>query len=222
MALVDPSNSKKRKVSEYIRPRSSRNVHHAISFAKTRKLPLNRFVSINFSLTDCPAEQTDIAFRRFRDFFTKWTSRPHKKASANAAPPTFVYCIENQNEVLNVHWLVHVPTPRHAEFAAKLNIWLNKATGGVYDELRAIHIQSVPSARAAGKYMLKGLHPSMAENWDIRADYCGRVTGRRVGHSQNLGPVEMERWIIAKRHPRPQRWKHGKYRGTNNQQGRGQ
>jgi len=222
MSFVDVPNPNKRKVSEYIRHRPSRNIHHAISFANTRNLPLNRFVSINFSLTDCPAEKTDIAFRHLREFFTKWTSRPHKKASALAAPPTFVYSIENQNEVLNAHWLVHVPPPRHAEFAAKLGLWLNKATGGVYDEQRAIHIQSVTSARAVGKYMLKGLHPSMAENWDIRAEYCGRVTGRRAGHSQNLGPVEMERWIIAERHPRPKRWVHGKYRRQNHQQGRGQ
>jgi hypothetical protein len=208
----------KRKQSEYIRPRPSRNVHHAISLAKVKGLPLNRFVSLNFSLTDCPEASTDLAFRRVREFFTKWTNRPHKKARAHAAPPTFVYCIENQNSVLNAHWLVHVPTARHAEFAAKLEIWLIKATGGVYDELRAINIQSVTSARGVGKYLLKGLYPSMARNWDIRPEYCGWVTGRRIGHSQNIGPVEMERMIIAGQFARPKRYVQGKYK-RHNQQG---
>jgi hypothetical protein len=219
MSFADvPFNPEKRKQSEYIRPRPSRNVHHAISLAKAKGLPLNRFVSLNFSLTDCPPENTDLAFRRVREFFTKWTNRPQKKARAHAAPPTFVYCIENQDSVLNAHWLVHVPVARHAEFAAKLEVWLIRATGGVYDELRAINIRAVTSARGLGKYMLKGLRESMAENWDIRAEYCGWVTGRRVGHSQNIGPVEMERMILAGQFERPKRYVKGKYRRQNQRQ----
>jgi hypothetical protein len=207
-----------RKQSEYIRPRPSRNVHHAITLANVKGLPLNRFVSLNFALTDCPEKETDVAFRRVREFYTKWVHRPHKKARAHAAPPTFVYCIENQSGVLNAHWLVHVPMARHAEFPAKLAVWLTKATGRVYDELKAINIKSVTSARGAGKYILKGLYPSMARNWDIEAEYCGWVTGRRIGHSQNIGPVEMERMILAGQFPRPKRWIHAKYRRQQNQQ----
>jgi hypothetical protein len=211
MVLADVVNPNKRKMSEYIRPRTSRNVHHGISFAQMRGLPLNRFVSINFSLTACPPENTDLAFRRVREFFQKWTTRPHKKARAHAAPPTFVYSIENQNGVLNAHWLVHVPIQRHVEFDAQLRRWLGKAAGTVYDDLKAVDIQPVTSARSAGKYLLKGMYPSMARNFDVRAEYCGWVTGRRVGHSQNIGPIERERWILAGRLQRPQRYVINKY-----------
>jgi hypothetical protein len=206
MSLTDISNPNKRKMSEYIRPRPSANAHHAISFAKEIGYPLNLFVSINFSLTACLDEDTDVAFRRLRQFFTKWTSRPHKKVRFHAAPPTFVYSIENQSGVLNTHWLVHVPSPRHDEFSSQLGTWLEKAAGPVYDTLKAIDIQPVTSARSVGKYLLKGNYPSKARDWDIRPEYCGWVTGRRVGHSQNLGPVERERWYVAGRIPRPKHY----------------
>lgn len=211
MGLSGGHDPRKRRMSEYIRPRTSRNVHHGISFAKERGLPLNRFVSINFSLTACAPEDTDLTFRRVREFFHKWTTRPPRKARAHAAPATFVYSIENQNGVLNVHWLVHVPASRHDEFEEKLRLWVAKAAGTVYDELKAVHIKPVTSARSAGKYFLKGMYPSMARNFDVRPEYCGWVTGRRVGHSQNIGPVERERWILAGKLARPKQYVINKY-----------
>lgn len=210
---TEAANSRPRRASDYIRHLPARNFHHGIRLAESKGLSLNTFVSINFSLTDCPEKQTDLSFQQLRTTFGKWVTRPQKDAAALKAPPTFVWVIENQNGCLNAHWLVHVPTARQSEFRAKLPDWLGRSAGQVYDN-KAIDIREAQHPTRIGKYMLKGMYPSLARDFGIRPEYQGWVTGRRIGHSKNVGPVQLAHMRRLGKHPPASRWIHGKYKRT--------
>jgi hypothetical protein len=196
---------KARKQSDLIRLLPASNLHHGIRQAARLGLDLNLFVSINFSLTSCVAEETDRSFAGIRAKFGKWVQHPRKDALGHEAPPTFVWVLENPDNCMNAHWLVHVPLARQQEFSAKLDKWLNAATGGVHSD-KAIHVRSAPTPTAAEKYMLKGMHPSLAKVFRIQYENQGWVTGKRVGHSLNVGPgrrVEMRELGI---YPPARKW----------------
>jgi hypothetical protein len=47
--------------------------------------------------------------------------------------------------------------------------------------------------------------------FDIRPEYQGWVTGRRIGHSRNIGPVALNHMRRAGKHPPARRYIPGKY-----------
>lgn len=192
---------KKRRRTDVIRRIPSRNVHLGIRLAKKLGLDLNLFVTVNFSLTACDPERVDLAFAKLRATFGKWATRL-KKAHF---PPTFVWVIENPNDCLNAHWMVHVPRKRHADFKANLQKWLENAVGDVYGE-KAIKIKRVTNAEGLKSYLLKGIHPSLAKQFGIRYENQGWVYGRRIGHSKNIGPVQVKKWRDLGMFPPAKRW----------------
>lgn len=195
----------KRRCSDLIGLRPSRNIHLGVRLARTLGLDLNQFVTFTFSQTACPPESADLAFAKLRASFGKWARRPGKSRWVTAVPPTFVWVIENPNDCLNAHWLVHVPAERQAEFAANLPKWFEAAVGEVYSE-KAIKIKPVTNADGLKAYFLKGLHPSVARMFGIQHIYQGWVTGRRIGHSKNIGPVQVKRWRDEGVFPPARRW----------------
>jgi hypothetical protein len=72
--------------------------------------------------------------------FGKWVQRPCREDLGHEAPPTFVWVLENPDNCMNAHWMVHVPAAREDAFAAMLDKWLEAATGGVHSA-KAIHNQ---------------------------------------------------------------------------------
>ena len=204
------SQQPKRRQSDYIRQIPARNLHHAIRLAESKNLPLNLLVSINFSLTTCPEELVDRALQSIRNAFGKWITRPGRRAGLPRALPAFVWVIENKDGCLNAHWLVHVPASRHDDFFTRVSVWLEQAVGVIKDT-RALHIQEAVNPKGLGRYMLKGMYPSLARYFEIRSEYQGWVTGRRIGHSRSLGPVEAARMRDQGLHPKAQRWRVGKY-----------
>ena len=209
--MIPSSPQLKRRQSDYIRQVPARNLHHAIRLAESKNLPLNVFVSINFSFTTCPDEQVDRALQSIRNAFGKWITRPGRQTGLSSALPAFVWVIENKDGCLNAHWLVHVPAARHRDFVSRLYAWLEQAVGAIKDN-RALHIQEAVNPRGLGRYMLKGMYPSLARYFEINSEYQGWVTGRRIGHSKSLGPVEAARMRDKGLHPRAQRWRVGKYK----------
>jgi hypothetical protein len=203
----------RRKASDLIKHLPARNLHHGIRLASSLGLDLNLFISINFSLTNCPEEKTDIAFAQIRAHFGKWITRPRKTASGPQAPPTFVWVIENPAGCLNAHWLVHVPAARQDEFQTKLDKWLGAAAGMVYSE-KAIHVQPAKTPTAVGKYMLKGMHPALARQFAIEHVYQGWVTGKRIGCSKNVGPSRLAEMRKQGKHPPARRWVPGKWKAA--------
>jgi hypothetical protein len=195
----------KRRASDLIGQKPSRNVHLGVRLARTLGFELNQFVSFNFTQTACLPENADLAFAKLRASFGKWARRPGKSSWAAAVPPTFVWVIENPNDCLNAHWLVHVPDEREAEFEANLPKWFESAVGEVYSD-KAIKIKPVTNAEGLKAYFLKGLHPSIARMFKIQHAYQGWVTGRRIGHSKNIGPVQVKKWRNLGMFPPAQRW----------------
>jgi hypothetical protein len=201
----------RRKASDFIKHLPARNLHHGIRLASSLGLTLNLFVSINFSLTDCPEDSVDIAFAKVREHYGKWIRRPRKAASEHQAPPTFVWVIENPDGCLNAHWLLHVPAARLDEFPTKLDRWLGAAAGTVYSD-KAIHIEPAITPTAVGKYMLKGEYPSLAREFGIRPVYQGWVTGKRIGCSKNVGPYQVAEMRKQGKHPPARRWVPGRWK----------
>ncbi len=119
-------------MSDLIGRLPSRNLHLGVRLARAIGFDLNQFVTFNFTQTACPPESADLAFAKLRATFGKWARRPGKSRWMVAVPPTFVWVIENANDVLNAHWLVHIPAERQAEFAANLPGWFEAAAGDVY------------------------------------------------------------------------------------------
>jgi hypothetical protein len=189
----------------------ARNIHHGIRLAASLGLDLNLFVSLNFSLTTCPAERACDAFAQVRALFGKWVTRPPRTMHLHQAPPTFVWVIENSEGCLNAHWLVHVPQARQKEFAAKLDAWFGAAVGDVHSD-RAIHIRPAPQPMAAGRYMLKGMHPALARRFNIEHVYQGWVFGKRVGHSKNVGPGQVAEMRRQGRYRPARRWVPGRWK----------
>jgi hypothetical protein len=195
----------KRRRSDLIRYSPSRNLHLGIRLAEKLGLGLNLFVTFNFTMTACDPAYADRAFAKLREAFGKWATRPNKSRLAEAFSPTFVWVIENPDECLNAHWLVHVPRKRQADFKANLSKWLENAVGDIYDE-RAIKVKVASNVEGLKAYLLKGLHPSLAKLFGIRYINQGWVYGRRIGHSKNIGPVQVKKWRDLGVFPAAKRW----------------
>lgn len=200
-----PGTSVARRQSDLIREGASRNIHLGVRLARAIGLELNLFVSFNFSLTSCDPKCADLAFAKLRAAFGKWATRPSQNFMTTKVPPTFVWVIENPNECLNAHWLVHVPVERQAEFRQNLGKWFKNAFGDVYSD-RAVNVKTITNADGLKAYLLKGLHPSLAKRFGISHVYQGWVHGRRAGHSRNIGPMQVKRWRRLKVFPPAQRW----------------
>lgn len=180
--------------SHFIRRQQATNIKPAIRLAEKNGTPLNRFVTLNFTHTACDAEAVSIAFAQLRERFMRWLRRgPQKNGKGAKAPAAFVWVIENTNGHTGVHWLVHVPPERFADFTARLPLWLAKVTGGIHCEDSAIDIKPAHTPLGAGKYMMKGIDPVFADFYRIRHVPQGEVFGKRCGFSQSLGPTACRR-----------------------------
>ena len=166
-----------RRMSDLIGLLPSRNLHLGVRLARAIGLDLNQFVTFNFSQTACAPETADLAFAKLRASFGKWARRPEKSRRMVSVPPTFVWVIENANDILNAHWIVHVPADRQAEFAANLPRWFEAAVGNVYSE-KAIKIKTVTNAEGLKAYLLKGLHPSVARTFGSALSPAPAATSR--------------------------------------------
>ena len=183
----------------------ARNLHLGIRLADTLGTKMNLFVTLNFSMTECSEELVSQKFSELRAAFVKWVRRPTKAERKHAAPPTFVWVIENEGGYLHAHWLLHVPPARQDEFAKKLEAWFSHFAGEVKHD-QAIHIEPAHNPLGAGRYMLKGQHPSLAREYGIEYINQGRVTDRRIGHSRNVGPVQVSKMRKLGKFPKGRRF----------------
>jgi hypothetical protein len=172
--------------SSFIRRQQITNIKPAIRLAEKNGTPLNRFVTLNFTHTACDAEAVGPAFANLRERFMRWFRRGHRQDTQPRA--AFVWVAENANDHAAIHWLVHVPDARLADFRARLPLWLEKVSGGINGEDSAINVKLAYTPLGAGKYMMKGIDPAYAAFYRIRPVPQGIVHGKRCGFSQSLGP----------------------------------
>ena len=171
--------------SSFIRRQQIANIKPAIRLAEKNGTPLNRFITLNFTHTACDVEAVSLAFADLRERFMRWFRRNQPATQHGAA---FVWVAENANDHAAIHWLVHIPDARLADFRARLPVWLAKGTGGITCEDSAINVKLAYTPLGAGKYMMKGIDPAYAAFYRIRPVPQGIVHGKRCGFSQSLGP----------------------------------
>lgn len=184
------------RVSLFIRQKPASNIHHATNIATAIGLPLNVFVTITFSLTECPPEEVSWAFRKLLgNRYAHWARRVTKR------PPTHVWAIEAAADTIEVHWLVHVQAEHQADFRRRLMDWTAGVTGGVRAQ-RAIKTKPVNNLVGVKKYILKGMDAAFAADYGVRHQPQGEVHGKRAGTSQNLGPAAKRRLRASGAYPK--------------------
>ncbi len=109
--------------SHFIRRQQATNIKPAIRLAEKNGTPLNRFVTLNFTHTACDAEAVSVVFSELRELFMQWFRRRPRNGQMSASA-AFIWVIENTNGHTAIHWLVHIPPARLADFTARLPQWL--------------------------------------------------------------------------------------------------
>jgi hypothetical protein len=175
-----------RRITHTIKQGSIARALNAVNFAKSKGMPLNVSITINFWQTRCPEGEESMQFARLRDArFTPFIRRELKKIGSPGVAPTFIWTLENTCGV-HGHWLVHVPPERFHLLCDKLPRWLESVTGGPFDE-GCIHIQKAHNPVGKAKYILKGADPFWAATYNIRPEDQGPIVGKRAGTSLNIG-----------------------------------
>jgi hypothetical protein len=186
-----PWNGGADRVTRHINRRPGVNIHHATRYSDVVGLPLNRFVTVNFTLTECSPDRASHTFRKLlTQRFAPWLRRT--ASNADGVRPTYVWTLEAGGKQLAAHWLVHVPNGLHRAFERKLAEWLRSLTGAA-PENRAVNVRSVTNLIGARRYLLKGIDPAWANHLRIRHVDQGIVIGKRSGFSRNLGPCARTR-----------------------------
>src|SRR4051812_25937699 len=114
------------RVSRYLKPRGSTNFAAGVNHASDIDRPLNWFVTINYGLVDCSAEQMSAAFERLRDnHFCKWFTRSALWADEprQRGAPTYAWVAEGRPGHHGIHWMVHLPAALSRGFQARLEGW---------------------------------------------------------------------------------------------------
>jgi hypothetical protein len=102
-----------------------------------------------------------------------------------------IYSFENQDGLVHVNWMVHIPSELQLEFQKKLRGWQKKVQGhcGPFD----IDIQPIEQAYAKklAKYVVKGTDPAFVEHFYLEgvASDQGEIPGKRAGVSPYIGPT---------------------------------
>ncbi len=188
------SSAARQRVSNFINRKPAGNLYHAVRIAEAVGNPLQTFVTINFALTSCPAEAASEYFEALRaDHFGPWVRRPSRKLKRDRDPCAYVWTFENRGNCVHLHWLLHVPRDRQAEFKTKLLKWLATLDIAVHDEA-AVEIKHAYKPKVLSLYLLKGIDPPYAGFYGIKFHAPqGMIIGKRSGFSRSLGPAVKER-----------------------------
>jgi hypothetical protein len=186
-----PQNISSTRATSFIRRYPAVNIHHATRYAERIGLPLNRFITINFDLTECLPRGASHAFRKLlTQRFAPWLRR--SAGIKEQIPPTYVWTIEAAGGQTALHWLVHLPQQIHSAFDRRLSDWLATLTGASI-EAGAIKIKPIHNIVGLRRYVLKGTEPVWAKHLGVRPVSQGVVIGKRSGFSRNLGPAARQR-----------------------------
>lgn len=162
------------------------NIHHATRYAQRRDLPLNTFVTVNFSELGAGPGASRMLRKLLAQRFAPWLRR---SAPINYRPePTYVWTLENTSATVAAHLLVHIPKGASKVFRTKLAEWL-EGLSGVRPHARAVQVKRVHNLVGAKRYVLKGINPAWAAHLGIRPSDQGIISGKRSGFSRNLGPT---------------------------------
>jgi hypothetical protein len=190
MDRIRLSNVGARRASHFINRRPAVNIHHATKYADKIGVPLNRFITINFTLADCPRE---LAARLLQKMISQRFAPWLRRTASVKIPLTYVWTLEAAGGQMAAHLLVHIPKPLMTEFEARLRQWLCGLFGVEEIDSSVLHIRDVDNLVGAKRYLLKGIDPVWADHLAVRPVAQGMVIGKRSGFSRNLGPAARKR-----------------------------
>ena len=187
-------------VSDRIETRAAINVLEARKHADRIGKPLTDFVTVNLYHSAVEADEASKTWRAFLTNRYVRSLRRHGKTYPKAMPPSYVWTIENaHDDRLHVHWSVHVPDTFRSTFEKRLEGWLRKEVGMIYDSSAFLNRKKVYNAPGLVNYLLKGMGEKAARTYDIEPTACGQVVGKRVGHAKALGPTAIAAYWAAQR-----------------------
>lgn len=171
--------------------RPGTNLFHAVRFAQSRGRPINAHVTLSFTdlgLTDDDAAEFFSAIRN--GVARRWKREREAKGRAIGTFDDAHAHEHPEGGRRHVHWIMHRPAGvSRAELEREIMKRVKKRAG--LDDLgTALHFQHEDTVRAPGtlaKYILKGMDPTYARYFHMRAEDMGWVTGRRTGTSRSLG-----------------------------------
>lgn len=182
------------RTSEVIRRGAAANLWHAFNFAADIGKPLDTLITLNFAHTDCPPELMTARFRALIDekFGRWWREPPAPTGLGRQGASVYVWVAENSSEQHHIHWALHLPRKRRADFMARLPSWLAKF-GIIVQSDRAIHFEEIDGPRGLRKYLLKGCDRAYAAFLKIDFRPQGLIVGKRSGVSRSLQRTARER-----------------------------
>lgn len=162
------------------------NIHHATRYAERAGLPLNTFVTINFTMLGAGGNASPVLRKLLNQRFAPWLRRT--ASCDHLLAPTYVWSIENTRATVAAHWLVHLPAEIRAAFIERLLRWLGDMTGAPPSP-NTVQVKPIYNIVGLRRYILKGVNPVWAKRLGVKSSDQGIVNGRRSGFSRNLGPV---------------------------------
>jgi hypothetical protein len=100
--------------------------------------------------------------------------------------------LEHGGGQLAVHWVLHLPQDRWADFKRRLPSWFEVVSGGITNE-NAVDLRAAYNPAGLRKYILKGTDPAYAAFCAIDHKPQGEIVGRRSDFSRSLGPAARQR-----------------------------
>lgn len=188
-----------RSSTTHIGQKAAQTNYHSAEQALRIGYPLTHLVTINYALTNIKPAQATAAFSKLRcSYFNKWIQRP-RRGAGRPAEPTYVFSFENkQGDIVyktmeegdphnvHVHWAVHVPANRLADFERRIWDWVGKTTGGIHGGVSAIDVRPFKGT----SYIIKGANQGVLDIYGRGRKYSaqGIIVGRRADASRNLRP----------------------------------
>jgi hypothetical protein len=177
---------------EGIGPKQVARAFHAVRFANDNGRPLNLLITIDFTSLGISELEAGAFFRNIWARVGRWWAYQRKKGRSFG--PFDCYAVHEHPEQgpRHVHWFVRAPFGGRAELERVVRARLEKVTGLVCLG-RAIHFLDVERPGGVAKYMLKGVHPSYASHFHMKASDQGLIYGRRLTISRSIGAAARAR-----------------------------
>ena len=156
-----------------------RKVCAAYQLAPPLSTPAAYYALIEVDECDGAAEQAVAAFGKIRtNHFGKWVLRPAANSNRGSVPPAHIWVFENPDEIMHVHWAVHVPPGGETDFESRLPKWVERATGGTVAD-GALDMRPVHDVGRLALYFLKGADEAYTTYSNIRYEPQGVIDATR-------------------------------------------
>jgi hypothetical protein len=154
----------------------ARNIQEAVQFADVIGLPLDVFVTIQWSKAS-RGERVQVRLLRLFERLYQWLFR-------RGLTLVYVYVHEiGTLRKMHTHFIIHLPPPMRGEFESMIPGWLDSNPCKGF-----IEAKPVSDMEGLLGYLLKATDPKVAKDLGIvMSTWQGLVIGKRCGTSENIG-----------------------------------